>query len=339
MAKLNDHIVSHKLAKDLGLPASADPVGQIVRFCRGRVRVLIADFDGPKTPEAILGWLESKLRTRFIEIHQDADLRQTIRDYVNRGEAIFKLLDNEFQSDTEGITLRLSYRELWEPEFVSVVDCRRRRKLRRYHTKWHELAHLLILTDQSRMAFRRTHNPHEEKSVEEKIVDAIAGELSFFEEFVGPLAEGEISFEKIDKLRLEMCPDSSHHSAALNISKQWPTPCIWLKAELAMKKRPSPGESPELRATEVSQSPAAREIGFSVIRQFRVPPQSVIHKVFYGDVDMDEAGEDLSWWESSSGTCLPNRPVSIQARKMGSVVHALMTLRDDANDRIRRRIA
>ena len=339
MAKLNDHIISHKLANDLGLPASTDPLGQIVRFCRDRVRVLIADFDGPKTPDAILGWLENKLRTRFVEIHQDADLRQTIRDYASRGETIFKLLENEFESDTEGITLRLSYRELWEPDFVSVIDCRKRRKLRRYHTKWHELAHLLVLTDQSRMTFRRTHNPQEEKSIEEKIVDAIAGDLSFFEEFVGPLAEGEISFEKIDKLRLEMCPDSSHHSAALNISKQWPTSCIWIKAELAMRRHPLPDENPELRATQVSQSPTARETGFSVIRQFRVPSQSVIHQVFHGRFDTDEAMEDLSWWESSSGTRLPSRSVRVQARKMGTGVHVLITPRGDAEASTRRRIA
>jgi hypothetical protein len=66
------------------------------------------------------------------------------------------------------------------------------------------------------MTYRRTHESGQEKSAEEKLVDAIAGDLSFFPEFVKPLIAGEISFEKIEEIRSRVCPDSSQTSSALS---------------------------------------------------------------------------------------------------------------------------
>jgi len=89
---------------------------------------------------------------------------------------------------------------------------------------------------------------------------------------------------------------------------------------------------------EMLRPPTARDMGFSIIRQFRVPSKSVIYQLFQCNIDADEAIENLSWWESSSGTCLPNRIVKVQARKMGMAVHALVTPYD-AKENMRRRVA
>jgi hypothetical protein len=323
---LNDHIIVHKLAEDLGLKSSAEPVERILAYCRKKVRELTQDFDGEMTPEKMLPWLEGKLSTKFREIHSDADLAQLISEYCKKKEHIFATLVQEFQGATEGITLRLWHPELWEPQFVSVIDCRGRRRLRRYHTKWHELTHLLVMTDQSRMEFRRTHDPAQEKSAEEKLVDAVAGDLSFFSDMVEPLIDGEISFEKIEDIRTRMCPDASQTSSAINISKIWPSPCVWIEAKPQAKKSEPKGSSPDLRAVKISENGPARQQGLRMIANFRVPPNSIIFGSFFRGFGGGEAIENLAWWKASGGTQLQDRLVRVQVKNMGDSVQALVTL-------------
>jgi hypothetical protein len=324
-SNLNTHIIVQRLAKDLGLNPSAAPVETILEFCRRKVRKLIEDFDGCMTPEEILPWLAARLSTRLVEINADKDLTQIITEYCKKKEYAFATLEQELQGSTEGITLRLSYRDLWEPAFVSIIDCRGRRRLRRYHTKWHELAHLLVMTDQLRMTFRRTHEPGQEKSAEEKLVDAIAGDLSFFPEFVKPFIAGEISFEKIEAIRSRVCPDSSQTSSAINISKIWPSPCVWLEARPQTKKSEPKNSIPALRAVKVSENGAARQQGLRMIANFRVPPNSIIFGAFFKGAG-GEAIENLAWWQASCGTRLSDCLVRVQVKNMGDCVQALVTL-------------
>jgi hypothetical protein len=322
---LNNHIVVQRLALDLGLRSSGEPVGKILEFCRRKVQKLIEDFDGRNTPAEILPWLAGKLSTCFVEINEDSDLDRIIAEYTKKKEYAFATLEQEFNGCTEGITLRLSRRQLWEPEFVSIIDCRGRRKLRRYHTKWHELVHLLIMTDQTRMEFRRTHEIGLEKSAEEKLVDVIAGELSFFPEFVEPHIQGEITFARIEQIRTLVCPDASLTSSAINISKIWNSPCIWIEARLQAKKGTGAGALPALRAVKVAENPAARELGLRMIVNFRVPENSIVFRSFYGQTFESEAFENLNWWKASSGTRLDNRLVKVQVKSLGDSVQALIT--------------
>jgi hypothetical protein len=323
---LNNHIIIHKLAQDLGLKSSAEPVERIIAYCRKKVRELTGDFDGEMTPENVLPWLEGKLSTKFCEIHSDTALAQLVSHYCKRREHGFATLSEEFQGSTEGITLRLWHPELWEPRFVSVIDCRGRRRLRRYHTKWHELTHLLVLTDQMRMEFRRTHDLTQEKSAEEKLVDSVAGDLSFFPDLVVPLIDGDISFEKIEDIRVRMCPDASQTSSAINISKIWPSPCVWLEAKPQAKKSAPKGSVPDLRAVKIAENRVAREKGLRMIANFRVPPNSIIFRSFYRGFAGGEAIESLAWWEASCGTRLQDRLIRVQVKNMGESVQALVTL-------------
>lgn len=316
---LNNHIIVQRLAQDLGLKSSADPIRMIVEYCRCKVQKLIEDFDGANTPADILPWLAGKLSTCFVEIKEDSDLCRVVAEYGKRKEYAFATLAQELSECTEGITLRLSRRQLWEPEFVSIIDCRGRRKLRRYHTKWHELVHLLIMTDQTRMEFRRTHEVGLEKSAEEKLVDIIAGELSFFPEFVEPHIQGEISFAKIEQIRSLVCPEASFTSAAINISKMWDSPCIWIEARLQTKRGAYAGEPPALRAVKIAGNVAAREQGLHMIVNFRVPENSIVFRLFYGHTFASEAFENLNWWKASSGTCLKNCSIKVEVRRFGDL--------------------
>ncbi len=56
---------------------------------------------------------------------------------------------------------------------------------------------------------------------------------------------------------------------------------------------------------QVTPNDAARSTNFVIFPNMRVPDRSIINKVFLGLSD-GQAGEDLSWWESSDGSRLPD---------------------------------
>lgn len=334
VAKLNESFIVYKLAQDLGLTASDDPVRAVIRYCHSRIRAFLEDFPECPSPGKLLEWVANKLGTQFREIRDDKELQELKQEYVSRGEFAFADIDREFQSGTEGITLRLQHRHPWEPQYVSVIDCRGRRHQRRYHTKWHELGHLLILTDQARLAFRRSHETSQPKSAEESLVDAIAGEMSFYPPMVLPLLSGEISFEKIDNIRAAICGEASQYSAILNIAKLWPTPCIWVEAALRYKKSEnrlgqarfafSTAPAPVLRAAHVLVNESAKECGLMLIPNSRVPRTSIIYRVFHESLGRGEAVENLNQWSSSDGTTLQDQLVLVKAKEVGDAVHGLI---------------
>jgi hypothetical protein len=333
--RLNGSIVIHRLAGDLGLRSSATPVNSVLLYCHKRVKEFLTDFADCRTPALLLEFLANKLSTRLCEIHTDEELRNLQREYVARGENGFATLVNEFAvEDTYGITLKLQKPHLWEPHYVSIIDARGTKKQRSYHTKWHELGHLLILTDQTRLAYYRSHDPSQPKSAEESLVDVVAGEFSFYPPMVKPLAKGEISFARIEELRSILCPDASAYSSIMNLAKLWPTPTIWVEAKLARKKcEQDNGQGsfgfrkknpPLLRAVHTVANSTAKELGLMIIPNFRVPTQSVIHQVFSNGMDSLSAREDLSMWCSSDGKRLPKSPVHIEAKRIGESIHALV---------------
>ena len=330
---LNKKLTIHKLAADLGLRPSESPVEGIVNYCRRKMKSFLRDFPECSTPAQLADFAANKLGTLLVEIHSDSDLADIRRDYVERGERGFVTLEGELVGEVYGVTLKRQHRNDWEQPYVSLIDCRGRKAQRKYHTKWHELGHLLILTDQGRLAFRRTHDPAIPKSAEESIVDVIAGEFSFYEPMLRPFMKGEISFEKIEAIRCEHCPEASIYSAILKLSKVWPLPCIWLEAALAHKKGDQspnqesfsfkPVPAMKLRAIHVSPNARAREVGLTMIPNWRVPKSSIIYRVFEA-AQSDEAVEDLAAWESSDGSRLNARRVRVKAKRVGDSVHALV---------------
>jgi len=39
-----------------------------------------------------------------------------------------------------------------------------------------------------------------------------------------------------------MCPEASFYSSVLNVTKLWPSPCVWVEAKLARKKGENNGQ-------------------------------------------------------------------------------------------------
>ncbi len=168
-----------RLAADLGLRPNADPVADIRAFCRKRIRALIRDFRCATLRE-LLDTAAASLDTLFIEIRSDEQLERVKREYVAKGEVVFATLDKELGPETFAITFRRRNTLPGERAYVSVIDCRRGKAWRAYFSKWHELAHLLTLTDQGRLSFCRTHSDAEHRDPEEALMDVLAGDAGFF---------------------------------------------------------------------------------------------------------------------------------------------------------------
>lgn len=331
----------HTLASDLGLQTSAKPCQRILHFVEARVKKIAKTFSCKSLNDLLLA-VANDVGTAFREIHSDADLERIRDEYFSKGELIFANLANDLsRSDDYAITIKVHPQQPWEPRFVSIIDCRGDKRFRTYFTKWHELAHLLTLTPQMRLVFRRSHSRESSNDPEEKLMDVIASSVGFLPAFLPECVRGELSFEGIIEIKKEFCPNASAQSAMIGIVKAFPSPCILVEAELALKKEEALANlqfelgfqvkpKPSLRAVHATVNTAAREAGIQFFNNWRVPETSVIADVF-SKGGYSEGDENLDWWTTSSGRRLDSHPVRVKARRSGDSVQALLIpLMDDS---------
>jgi hypothetical protein len=167
------------------------------------------------------------------------------------------------------------------------------------------------------------------------MVDVIAGEFAYYAPMVLPHTKGALTFEAIDSARALLCPEGSYQSALIGLVRVWPTPCILVEAKWAGKKTTVPGEyfsSHALRAVGALVNDSARAKGIQFHKNFRVPQQSVIHKVFAESLAEGTAVENLSWWESSDGTALTSGKIHVFAKRVGDTTYGLLIPIDRAGD-------
>src|SRR5690348_6885489 len=93
--KHNSSMAVHRLAADLGLRSTGNPVQVIMVYCHRTVKKFLAEYGPCKGLDALLDLLANKLGTRIVEIHDDNELKKIQREYVARGEHIFATLDHE----------------------------------------------------------------------------------------------------------------------------------------------------------------------------------------------------------------------------------------------------
>src|ERR1035437_2260021 len=332
--RLDSKLQIHTLASELGLQQSANPCQHILQAVESKVRANAKKFTC-KTLNDLLIAIANDVGTVFREIHSDGDLRTLRDEFVTNGELIFANLYNDLsQPDDYGITIGLHHQKAWEPRFVSVIDCRGDKRFRAYFTKWHELAHLLTLTPQMRLVFRRSHSRENSNDPEEKLMDVIASSVGFLADFMPKKDRRELSFESISEIKKEFCPDASVQAATIGIVMAFPAPCILVEAEMALKKNEvvaglqtgfsfCDNPTPSLRAVHVTVNASAREAGLQFFKNWRVPMASVIADVF-GSGGYAEAEEDLSWWSESGGRHLKSLSIRVKAVKTGSSVKALL---------------
>ncbi len=329
----------HRLAKDLGLPLSGDPVAAICTYCRTRLLSLAREMSC-RTPSDLLAAAQDRLGTFFRDVHSDDELIGLRNEYTSRKEPGFARIFEELApANVYAITLRLLAPRKGERAYVSVIDCRGRKAWKAYFSKWHELAHLLTLTSQARLSFRRTHGANV-NDPEEQLMEAIAGDGAFLSELVVPHIHEAVSFDALYRLRQSLCPEASDLASAIGFVRAWPTPCLFVRAEMALKRTHERARAqgslpfhtaptPTLRAVRVTTNPAAQRVGLSIPDRMRVPEQSVIMRALLEGRANLEAQETLSWWSSSTGGPLKDRPVRVAARNMKDHVQALITPLDE----------
>jgi len=336
MAKgLRNDIQIWKLARDLRLPAKEDPLAEIIAYCANWARELLKEFQCSSLSE-LLEYAADRLGTVFREARTDEELAEVKGQYLRRGEKEFALVDRELRPGVLAITFRLLKPVRGERPFLSIIDCRGEKAFRSYYSKWHELAHLLTLTDQRRLKFCRTHSALAKKDPEEALMEKIAGYLGYLPDLVRRHAKGPISFDKIAEVRATLCPESSVYASLIGITKNWPNPCVFLEATLAYKqsetvKLNQSGFSfletpqPKLRISSIAPSAGAKGFASLLHPNMRVPNRSIIYRVFTENLlPAEDVQEDLSWWETTSEGYLPAKRYRAQARKLGDKVQALL---------------
>jgi len=340
MSKLDSKPQIWKLAVDLGLGSTSRPVSEILSHVKRRVRNLAQKFSSATLNDLLMATAE-EVHTTFKEIHSNEDLQNLQSTYFALGETGFANLHNELDSQGYAITFKRIKPAKWDRAYVSLIDCRGDKAFRAYFSKWHELAHLLTLTQQTRLVFRRTHATAL-IDAEERLMDLIAGEVGFLADFIPSHGFGEISFAMIESVRRQVSPDASYQAASIGIVRALPRPCILLEARLALKKSEERNKAqlrlaipvhfeptPSLRAVHATTNQAARDMGIYLPDNWKVPAESVIAAVF--ETGCSARGkENLSLWRTSSGSRLPNCPVSVEARQVGDSVIALLVAEDDS---------
>lgn len=318
-----------RLAQDLKLGAKSDPWDAIIKYCEKRIQKICADKSCESLSD-LLRWVAEDVGTIFREIRNNKELEDIKSEYCSRGEKIFANVENELSDEQSfGITYQLQHQEVFENPHVSIIDCRGAKLARSYFTKWHEIAHLLTLTDQMRLVFRRTHSSSVSgANPEERLMDAIAGKVGFYDGIFHKHIKEEISFGEIERLRSILCPDASQQASQINFIKNWSAPCIHITIGLGLKREEEESlkqgsfffvdpPTKVLRALRTEPNDKAREIDFRLFTNMRIPENSIISKVYSENLPYAEAVEAEWQWEF---------PVKVKVRNYNGSIDALIIL-------------
>jgi len=325
-----------------------DPVQSILAFCRKRITKMLKSAASIRTIWDFEKIVCAHLNLVVHEIWNDDELREFSTRYArDEGDPKFGALSMELEGDdTFGVLYQRNVlNEAGEFQYVAFVDCRGDKKLKRFFTRWHEIAHCLTTYEQFEFPFRRTNTADIEKDPVEKLMDMIAGDLGFLEPLFRPVLNGELgnsrlTFDAVENIRRRFCPDASYQATLNACVTHANTPIILVEVGLGLKQSqkralrdgqlqllPTRPPKPCLRVLRSMSNAAARRTGLLVHKNWRVPGYSVIAKIFNSDIEINaESVENLGSWKSSDGSSLKYVNVLIQARKIQDRVFAIISL-------------
>lgn len=342
MTRLNSAQEIITLASELGVDWRNQPAQNIVEFCLGKIGQWIKE-SGPVTSIAELEKLACKrLSLVFEEVWNDEDLDQIIRKYVKAGEPVFASLKMDLDEKTYATLLeRHNITHNAQDRYVAVIDCRGEKALRRFFTRWHEIAHLLTLVRQLELPF---HRSRDDDSPLERMMDAVAGEVGFYKPIFVPVLNevlrtcDRFSFQMAELIRARYSSEASFQSTLFAAIRGMPTPIIYLEAGMGFKKEeeatlqssqlnllPMAPPAAKLRVITVMQNEAAKERRFRIDRNMAVPPKSLIAAYFENsNLSPAEGVEELSGWLHSNGKPVGQGEVHIEARFHAGRVMAIV---------------
>jgi len=340
--------VLRRAAKTLGLPLTDDLEEVIVRHCVARLGEWVAVYGPPTTFVDLLTLATACLNLEIVEVHSDADLQELLRRIPPEKEPVMARLRSELDDNTDGVTIRRQRHEAWEKPFLAVINCRGRHALRRFFSKWHEVAHLLIEGQRLNVAFRQTRVPELRREPEETLADRVAAALAFYPDIFEPvfLEElgrcGRLTFDVIDETRERVAPEASHHATILACLRHCPDPVYFIRCKMGYKRDEErtlaspqlalfpdhvPVPEPKLRVAEVTGSPAALESGIRVHPNMQVPEASLVARAFQDPWMLAGSGrEALEQWQTSSGGPIGSGEVEVEAMRLEDEVWALLRL-------------
>ena len=322
------------LARELGL--RGNPVEAIVRYCQDKIDEWVEGVGEVNSIAELESLVADKLQLVFEEIYSDEDLERLIVNYVAQGEIVFAALRNDLDASTFGATIRRKHPGP-KDKYVAVIDCRRGKAARRFFTRWHEIAHLLVLEKELVAPVRRSSD-----TPLERLMDEIAGQIGFYEPLFGPVFAREhrqapLEFKTVDAIRVAYCNAASFQSTLFACHRRLSTPAVYLEAEMKYKadeerrlrspRKEFQSEPPiaKLRVGLAMPNQVATDRGFRISPNMRVPEGSIIYKLHSNaSADQSSGRENLGTWEFSDGSSLPDCQVWVDARKAGDRVIAIV---------------
>ncbi len=179
-------------------------------------------------------------------------------------------------------------------------------------------------------------------------MDIIAGTVGFYEPIFLPSVEqsilqrGALTFEGVESVRSEHCPNASFQAALIACVTRASTPAVYLEAQMGYKKdqlrkrdesqlKLFATEEPvaKLRISRVTANERARACRLRFDRNMEVPEESIIARLCS---ESDESAgsrnaagvESLTLWKHSDGNALGSANVVIEARRLRDCVFALV---------------
>ena len=333
------------MADALRLPASAQPVDQILAFCDEKIRGWLRGRRNLPTMAELEAIVCEKLHLVIEEFHSDEELKAIIRKYIGMGEGAFAALAIDFDDKTFATLMeRQNVNRHSRDRYVAIVDCRGAKGKRRFFTRWHEIAHLLTMYRQLELPLHRSRG---DNTAMERLMDKIAGEIGFYEPILRPVLNSEIvsngglTFDGIENVRQGFCPDASFQATLKACVSRVNVPVIYVEAALALKKAerdllasdqtdflPRQMPAAKLRAVVVMPNQKARGL-MEIHRNMEVPPTSIIYRTFLGDQALGDAfellgPESLGGWKHSDGSSLADLRVLVHARRFPGGVYAMV---------------
>jgi hypothetical protein len=332
------------LAATLGLGGAADPVDAILRHCRTRLDRWVADAGGVRDIRQLEALVTRKLQMVFEEVRSDADFDRIKEQYARaKKDPVFATMRLKFEDGDNPTYGALVQRKNVGPDapdrYVAVIDCRGYKALRRFFTRWHEIAHRMTTdADFDEPEYRSEHDPIE------RLMDEIAGHIGYYGPLFDPVFQAAhggkalLTFETVQDVIYGGFSEASFQATLNACARNLPTPVIYLEAGLGHKavvKREIEDDSPrlfafeepppELRAVRVVANEAAQGEKFVIPQNMRVPGSSVIRSLFEADGERDAASrEDLGDWSDSKGKRLEGRAVAVEARRVADRVIAIV---------------
>ena len=339
-----------QLAKELGLRGSGGWVAKIQSFARAQVEAVIEEAGIEVTStEELLRVLADRLSVKIEYVYSDADIERIGGEY-GFSEAEYRALCHDLNDPgTDGLLIiNPASPRPGSREFLAAVDARGEHGSRAYFTAWHELAHLIVTPSQRAfVGFYRTISATRAKDPEESVVDAVAGELAFYEPLFRPVVERalrgqrQLTFDLVEEVRREIVPKASFYATAIAVVRIIDLPTLLVQVNPAHKAEEDrylgsgqqelalgsaiPQILPKLRATDAIGNQAARDRDLRIFPNMRVPERSILAEIFHSMVDASGSRpEDQNWWETSSDGPLPPLPLRVEAMRRGPYVYGLI---------------